>query len=50
MASQTPYQRAMSFVEASFDRLKLSKATRTLLQTPQNILKSTVSFTLDNKK
>ncbi len=50
MATQTPYMRAMSFVEASFDRLKLTKGQRKLLQTPQNILKSTVSFAMDDGK
>lgn len=50
MATQTPYMRAMHFVEASFDRLKLTKGQRKLLQTPQNILKSTVSFEMDDKK
>ncbi len=50
MATQTPYMRAMHFVEASFDRLKLTKGQRKLLETPQNILKSTVTFEMDDKK
>ncbi len=46
----TPYDRAMRFVRDAFDRLKLSKAERTLLETPQNIIKGDVSFKLDNGK
>ena len=48
MKNATPYERAMSFVQDSLDRLKLTKGERKLLDTPQKILKHDVSFKLDN--
>ncbi len=50
MPNATPYERALSFMHDSFGRLKLTKAERTLLETPQKILDHTVSFALDNGK
>lgn len=46
----TPFDRAMSFLTATFDRLKLSKKEKTLLSTPQHILHHNISFKLDNGK
>lgn len=48
MKTATPYERAMSFVQDSMDRLKLTKGERKLLGTPQKILNHEVSFTLDD--
>lgn len=50
MKTATPYERAMSFVQDSIRRLKLSKGERKLFGTPQKILNHEVSFTLDNGK
>jgi glutamate dehydrogenase/leucine dehydrogenase len=46
--AQTPYDRAMRFVHEAMSRLKLSKAEQKILETPEHIHKSTVSFKLDN--
>ena len=49
-SSLTPYDRAMSFLEAAFRRLKLSDKEKALLRRPQNILQSQLSFRRDNGK
>lgn len=46
----TPYERAMTFMRAAFDRLKLSPKEIELLGKPQNIINTTVEFKLDNGK
>ncbi|MFA5800264.1 MAG: Glu/Leu/Phe/Val dehydrogenase, partial [Candidatus Peribacteraceae bacterium] len=46
----TPYERAMSFIQATFDRLKLTPKERDFLNTPQRILNHTVKFKRDNGK
>ncbi len=46
----TPYERAMSFIQATFDRLKLTPKERDFLNTPQRILNHTVQFKRDNGK
>ena len=50
MKHETPYERAMSFIHDSFERLKLTKNERALLSTPQKILNHEVGFKLDNGK
>ena len=50
MLKNTPYRRAMSFVEAAMKRLKLSFKERDLLSTPQRIHKNVVTFRSDGGK
>ncbi len=44
----TPYDRAMRFVRDAFDRLKLTEAEREIVEKPQNIIESDVSFKRDD--
>ncbi len=47
---KTPYDRALYFVRRAMDRLKLNPAEKKLLETPKNIIRGQVKFTLDNGK
>ena len=49
-ASVTPFDRAMSFMQASFLRLKLSPKEKQLLSTPQKILRHEIGFKRDDGK
>lgn len=50
MNTTTPYERAMSFIHAAVERLKLSRKEQELLLKPQKILDHQVSFTMDDGK
>ncbi|MSR67973.1 Glu/Leu/Phe/Val dehydrogenase [Candidatus Peribacteria bacterium] len=49
-AHLTPFDRAMSFMHASFQRLKLSEREKKLLSTPEHILRHEISFKRDDGK
>ncbi len=49
-APVTPFDRAMSFMRSSFDRIKLLELEKKLLSTPQHILRHDISFERDDGK
>lgn len=50
MITATPYERAMSFVHKSLDRLKLSAEEKKLFMEPQHILDHEIEFERDDGK
>jgi len=48
--ASTPYERALSFVHAAFDRVQLNEKERAILGNPQNIVSHEVEFDLDDGK